>query len=87
MFLHLGSDLIVCDLDIIAILDLESATSANSTRDFIKNLKNTNTVVNICQKGKEKSLVITKKTIYLSPISSNTLLKRANNNYFYLETD
>ena len=87
MFLHLGGDVVVNEKDVIAIIDIESSTIAATTRDFLRVVEEGGLVTTIGEKGKEKSFVITANTVYLSPISSFTLLKRANSKSFTLEAE
>ena len=84
MFLHLGQDTIITTEDIIGIFDLDTSTVMKSTRDFLSTMTKAKRVVTV---GYElpKSLVLTydkktkEKTMYISPISSVTLLKRIEN--------
>lgn len=82
MYLHLGRDTVINDNDIIGIFDLDTATVSRHTRKYL-NLaeKNRDTVTVsyelpksfiVCAKPKSK-----KKKIYISQISSVTLLKRS----------
>jgi hypothetical protein len=77
MFLHLGGDVLINQNKIIAILDLETAMKNLTSENFLKNIQKNETINYISEKGKEKSLVVTKDGTYLSPISSTTLLKRS----------
>ncbi len=84
MFLHLGQDTIITTDEIIGIFDLDTSTVMKSTRDFLTTMSKEKRVVNV---GYElpKSFVLTynektkEKTMYISPISSMTLLKRIEN--------
>lgn len=76
MFIHLGGDILVNSKKIIAILNAESVLGANSSKDFIKTAQEEGFISNLDQK-EYKSVVITDKDIYLSPISTLTLKKRA----------
>lgn len=76
MFLHLGGDVIVPKKDIVAIIDIRSKSSG-ITREFLEIAGDEGFVINISENGKEKTYVITANEIYLSPISCNTLKKRA----------
>ncbi len=78
MFLHLGGDIVVLKKDIIAILDARPKNSA-VTREFIDIAKDEGFIQPISNADKEKSLVITSKEIYISPISCTTLKKRSDN--------
>lgn len=80
MFLHLGSNFMVHTEKIIAILDLDTARTSQISRNFINNIMKSGLVQNIAENGKEKSLIISDKEYYLSPISSSTLLKRSSSN-------
>lgn len=76
MFLHVGADVVVSLKRVIAILDLRSSLSAESTREFLKLLQGKRRVTDISG-GDAKSMVLTDSEVYLSPISSLTLMKRA----------
>lgn len=84
MFLHLGQDTIITTEDIIGIFDLDTSTVMKSTRDFLSTMTKEKKVITV---GYElpKSFVLTydkkkkEKTMYISPISSVTLLKRIEN--------
>lgn len=77
MFIHLGGDTIVNSKRIIAILNVDSALVANSTKEFLKTAQEEGFIADFDQKDCYKSVVITDKDIYLSPISTLTLKKRA----------
>lgn len=80
MYIHLGNNYIISSGDIIAILNIENPLS-NDIKDIIEIAKYERYLVNVSEKGKEKSLVICDDKFYLSPISSNTLYKRALSQY------
>lgn len=76
MFIHLGADKLVSSKDVIMIINAENGVKAASTIEFLKNSS---------REGKEdrieaencKSIVVTDSQLYYSPISSQTLKKRA----------
>ena len=78
MFIHIGNDQVVLKKDVIMILDKNTLTSKD-TSDFLQVAKEEGFATEIIsEKDKDKkSLVITNKNIIFSPISSVTLLKRA----------
>lgn len=76
MFLHLGGDTVVLKKDIIAILDVKTK-AAPSTKEFMEIAGDEGFIKQISDLGKEKSIIITSKDIYISPISCSTLKKRA----------
>lgn len=63
---------------IIAIIDIETAGDSVTARNLLNKLTKDKKIENICETGKEKSLVIAEEKFYMSPISSTTLLKRSN---------
>ena len=76
MFLHLGGETVVLKKDIIAILDINTKRSA-STREFMEISTDEGFIRQLSETGKEKSIIITSKDIYISSISCTTLKKRA----------
>jgi len=80
MFLHIGGDYVVSIRNIIAIMDLETTTISKDTKEFLKIAEEEGFVKSISEEI-PKSFIITevdkKSKIYLSPISSVTLQKRA----------
>lgn len=76
MFLHLGGETVVLKEDIIAILDIRTK-QAVSTKEFIEISSDEGFIRQISESGKEKSIVVTTKDIFISPISCSTLKKRA----------
>ena len=84
MFLHLGGDTLVKTKTIVAIMDLETSSVSKITKEFLKKVTKQNNVVNINTYDLPKSYVICeengKMTVYVSPISSRTLNKRAETN-------
>ena len=86
MFLHLGSDVVVNTKYIVAIMDLETTSVSKRTQEFLKKATKNNCVVNVSNEDLPKSYVIVnekgKNIVYISPISSQTLNKRSENNEF-----
>ena len=84
MFLHLGQDTVIIEDDIIGIFDLDTTTVSKPTRDYLKTMQKGVNVVNVSY-DLPKSFIITckkkskKKTMFISPISTATLLKRSEN--------
>ncbi len=84
MFLHLGQDTIITTEEIVGIFDLDTSTVMKSTRDFLSMMTKAKKVINVSYEL-PKSFVLTydkktkEKTMYISPISSVTLLKRIEN--------
>lgn len=80
MFLHLGGDVVIPMKNVIAILDIETTTLSRDTREFLK-IAEEEGFIKAISDDLPKTFVITemdkKSKIYLSPISSVTLQKRA----------
>ncbi|HHV60310.1 MAG TPA: DUF370 domain-containing protein [Clostridiaceae bacterium] len=80
MFVHLGGNVVVPVKNIIGIFDLDKTTISKNTRDFLK-VAEEEGFVEIISEDLPKSFIITetnhKSKIYLSPISSVTLMKRS----------
>ncbi len=81
MYLHLGGDVVVNLKDVIAIMDLDVTTVSKITREFLTVAEEEGFVINVSD-DLPKSYVLTERDnesrLYISPISSATLLKRAN---------
>jgi len=81
MYLHLGNETVVKTEDVIGIFDLDNATISRHTRYFLAQREKNREVFNVsyelpksfivCKGKKDK-----KQKIYISQISSSTLLKR-----------
>lgn len=80
MFIHLGGDIVISINDVISIMDLESSNLSNTTKEFLSIADDEGFIRKISE-DEPKSFILTEKDnktiIYLSPISSVTLLKRA----------
>ena len=76
MYIHLGGDVLINKNKIVAIIDLESVTENKINKELLKQIKKNNNFNYVSNNGKEKTLIITVKEQYLSPISSTTLFKR-----------
>jgi hypothetical protein len=76
MFVHLGGDTLVSTHKIIIILNYENSIKVNNYQEFIRKIQGKRTVKKL-EGDNLKSIVITDDIIYLSPISSMTLKKRA----------
>jgi len=80
MFLHVGGDYIVSTKDIVAIMDIEKTTVSNDTRNFLKVSEEEGFTITVAVNEMPKSFIVVqdknKSRIILTPISTNTLLKR-----------
>ena len=81
MYLHLGNDIVVKTEDIVGIFDLDNSTVSWNTRNYLAKGEKEKQVIYVsyelpkafivCKNKNEK-----KQKIYISQISSQTLLKR-----------
>jgi len=83
MYLHLGQETIIKTDEIIGIFDLDTSTVTKITRDYLATAEKKGEVINV-SKELPKSFVVCVdvnskiKKVYISQISSQTLLKRSN---------
>lgn len=80
MYIHIGGDVSLLKKNIIAFFDMDNTTVSKHTRQFLKNGEVNGLVVNVSDEL-PRSFIIAKSgsdtKIYISPISSATLQKRA----------
>ncbi|AVP55857.1 hypothetical protein K144313037_00050 [Clostridium tetani] len=85
MFLHLGENVVVPLKDVIGIYDIETSMYSSDTSQFLRMAEEDGFVERIT-KEKPKSFIIAevdkKSKIYMSPISSSTLIKRSESVYY-----
>lgn len=84
MFLHLGEDVIVPKNSVIGIFDRDICFNSIVTKEFYEIMESEKTIFIIGTLEKIKTLILTNEGLYLSPISSITLVKRFEN-FFSLE--
>ena len=88
MYLHLGQSVVIPSRDVIGIFDLDNASYSHRTRDFLRFAEERGHVINVSEEL-PKSFVLCKTQngsvlVYISQLSSATLLKRAEANNFEL---
>ncbi|MBE0069201.1 MULTISPECIES: extracellular matrix regulator RemB [Thermoanaerobacterium] len=80
MYVHLGGNVVVPDNEIIAVFNIDIKHMSKDTCEFLRIAEEEGFIVKI-SKDNLKSFVVTerdnKSIIYLSPISSYTIIKRA----------
>lgn len=83
MYLHIGSDVVVREKEVIAIIGRRGdADKSKINRNFLEKKKQADMIINIASNN-EKSFVLTEvDKVYISPISPNTLKKRSLNRDF-----
>lgn len=84
MFLHLGQDTVITTDNILGIFDIDTTTVSKATRNYLSMKEKNKDVINVSFEL-PKSFIVTceektnEKKVYISPISSMTLLKRIEN--------
>ena len=85
MFLHLGENTVITTNEIIGIFDMDNTTVSKITRDYLSSMQKNKRIVDVSF-DLPKSFILCKNketgedTVYISPISTQTLLKRIQTN-------
>ncbi len=81
MYLHLGQEIVVDKDNILGIYDMDTTTVSKYTREFLNRAEREKRVFYVSPYELPKAFVIVKdedvEKIYVSPLSSQTLLKRS----------
>ena len=80
MYIHLGSETVINEKNIIGIFDLESTTVSKHTRNFLYKKEKKNEVINVSYDLPKSFILCGNKKeskVYISQISSATLQKRS----------
>ena len=80
MYLHLGQDVIVNERTIVGVFDMDNSTVSRHTRAFLARAQREGRVVNVSLELPKSFIVCEengRETVYLSQISTATLLRRA----------
>jgi len=79
MYLHLGQSVVVPEAEIIGIFDLDNTTGSKITREFLSDAEKEGSVVSVSEELPRSFVVCSgqKMKIYLTQLSSQTLLKRS----------
>ncbi len=78
MYLHLGQNTVVTTDEIVGIFDIDNTTVTKKTRDYLSVCEKEGRVVYVSTELPKSFIVCKDKTVYISQISSATLLKRLN---------
>lgn len=81
MYLHLGSDCMVKNSEIIAIFNLRSPQS-DLYGEYVQKSRGLYKVVDLSEKAEDRSsCILTADVLYISPISAMTLKKRVEEDF------
>lgn len=78
MYLHIGGDFLVRKDNIIGIFDIENTSISKLTREFFKISEENSNVITVSYDLPRSFILEKNNTVYISPISPSTLLKRLN---------
>lgn len=76
MYINIGEDFVLKTEYITGIFDMDKTTVNKATRDFLAKAQKENRVV-LTSYDLPKSFIVAKDKIYISPLNTSTLLKRA----------
>ncbi|MGE4353240.1 MAG: extracellular matrix regulator RemB [Oscillospiraceae bacterium] len=82
MYLHLGKGTVVKKTDIVAVFDLDNASYSHITRDYLAQAERKGRIFSACDDLPKSFVVVDSgsgQVIYLSQLSSSTLMSRARN--------
>ena len=80
MYLHLGQSVVVRESSVVGVFDLDNTTSSHITRKYLGYAEKEHRVISVSDELPKSFIVCNednKTTIYLSQLSSQTLLKRS----------
>jgi len=77
MFLHLGENKVVFNQDLIGFFNYDLVNKSRDSSQFLELVSNGQKLEKIGEEKTVKSFIITTDKVFLSPISTMTLQKRA----------
>ncbi len=81
MYIHLGQETVIRFKDVIGIFDLETTTISKNTRLFLEKAEKKGEVETVSYEMPKSFIICSskkrKQKVYISQISSSTLLKRS----------
>lgn len=76
MYINIGEEYVLKEKDIIAIFDMDKATVGKITRDYLNAAQKSGKII-YAGYDLPKSFIVTKDKVYISPLNTATVLKRA----------
>jgi len=80
MYLHLGQNVVVPEAAVVGIFDLDNTTGSHITRKYLAQAEKERKIINVSDELPKAFVVCNENNItriYLSQLSSQTLLKRS----------
>ena len=79
MYLYIGGETSIRDGDVLAVFDMDNATSSHITRAALRKAEQEGRLINTAEDLPKSFVLCADGTIYLSGLNSATLLRRAEN--------
>ena len=79
MYLYIDGDVVLRDEEILAVCDMDNATSSHITRAALRKAEQDGRIVNAAEDLPRSFVLCADGTVYLSGLNSATLLRRAEN--------
>lgn len=76
MYINIGEEYVLKEKDIIAVFDMDKATVGKITRDYLNAAQKRGKII-YAGYDLPKSFIVTKDKVYISPLNTATVLKRA----------
>ena len=76
MYINIGEEYVIKEKDIIAVFDMDKATVGKITRDYLNAAQKSGKII-YAGYDLPKSFIVTKDKVYISPLNTATVLKRA----------
>lgn len=76
MYINIGEEYVFKEKDIIAVFDMDKATVGKITRDYLNAAQKSGKII-YAGYDLPKSFIVTKDKVYISPLNTATVLKRA----------
>ena len=79
MYIHLGSDTVVRDSDIIGVFDIENTSVSRITKDYLAASGKRRSAVSVSYEMPKSFIIATvdgREKVYISNVSSATIMKR-----------
>jgi regulator of extracellular matrix RemA (YlzA/DUF370 family) len=76
MYINIGEEYVLKEKDIIAVFDMDKATVGKITRDYLNTAQKSGKII-YAGYDLPKSFIVTKDKVYISPLNTATVLKRA----------
>lgn len=76
MYINIGEEYVLKEKDIIAVFDMDKATVGKITRNYLNAAQKSGKII-YAGYDLPKSFIVTKDKVYISPLNTATVLKRA----------